>query len=71
MEFLVKHDFNKYRPSAWNATYTKRFGPNNEGFVIQGETAEQAIKAWNRGQLPGERLNVFYLDVKPVQKGGA
>lgn len=64
--FLVKHDFKKCQPS-WNKTYRNTFGDNNEGFIIEGETAKQAIATWNDNQLAGNKLNPFYLDIKEVK----
>lgn len=64
-KFLVKHDFRKCQPH-WNKSYSNTFGENNEGFIVEGETAKQAVEVWNEKQLAGNRLNPFYLDIKEI-----
>jgi hypothetical protein len=63
----VRFDFAKYQPR-WGRALSEQFGERNEGFVIEGETAREAIEAWNSAQLPGNRLNPFYLKITEETK---
>ena len=56
-------DFSKAQPK-WVGDYPRIFGKQNEGFEIEGDNADNAFKAWNEVQLPGNRLNKFYVKIE-------
>ena len=62
MKFTVTHDFAKSQPH-WVGDRVRVFGERNEGFTVEGESARAALEAWNAQQLPGARLNPFYLKI--------
>lgn len=62
----VKHNFAASQPR-WTGIYISRFGQNNEGFIIPAldhETPREAFDRWNEAQLPGLRLNPFYVTLE-------
>lgn len=65
MKYLVQHDFTKSHPQ-WNASYRETFGDRNEGFYIEGKTEQEAWINWNLSQLPGNRINKFYVKIMEV-----
>ena len=62
MKYLVKHDFTKSQPQ-WGANECALYGSHNEGFVIEGTSGKDAFEDWNKRQLPGERINPFYVTI--------
>jgi len=60
--YIVKHNFAASQPN-WGAKNIALFGTSNTGFTITGETPKEAITNWNKSQLPGNRLNPFYLTI--------
>lgn len=60
--FRVKHDFTKSQPAVdWaNSDYGRRYGPDNEGFVIDADSVEDAM-----AKLKSEfNLNPFYVSIE-------
>ena len=57
-KFRVKYNFSAYQPS-WTGDYVRRFGKNNEGFVIDAKDEKDA-----KEKLKKEKnLNPFYLKI--------
>ncbi len=64
--YLIQFDFKKYQPSNWQF-FSDRFGAHNEGFIVQGIDSKSAIDNFNKAQLPGYRLNAWYLKVTEIK----
>ena len=62
MKYLVRHNFTSSRPQ-WDADHCALYGSHNEGFVIEGESGKLAFQDWNNRQLPGARINLFYVTI--------
>ena len=63
--YKVKFDFVKAQP-VWTQERINLFGEHNEGFTIIGHNPRGALEEWNSNQLPGKRLNPFYVTVKEI-----
>lgn len=60
--FRVKHDFTKSQPAVdWaNSDYGRQYGPNNEGFVLEADSVDDA-----KAKLKSEfNLNPFYVTIE-------
>ncbi len=60
MRYRVRWDFRKAQPS-WDRHKARRFGEQNEGFMIEAESLDAARAAL---QEPPHRLNPFYLTIE-------
>ena len=61
MKFKAQHAFNVSQP-AWNGRYRKLYGANNEGFIFEADSLEQA----NQVLKDKFNLNPFYVMLNPV-----
>lgn len=60
--FNVKHDLDKFRPSRWDGDYVRKFGPRNEGFLVEATDAADC-----KAKVSKEHnLNPFYLVIAKV-----
>ncbi len=66
-KYRVRVNFSVYQPK-WTREKEELFGPDNEGFLIEGNSAKEAFNLWNEGRLPGARLNPFYLKITEEPK---
>jgi hypothetical protein len=61
--YKVRYNFTRAQPK-WTHNMIDLFGQDNTGFYAQGESPKDAIARWNLSQLPGARLNPFYLTIE-------
>ena len=69
MKIRVRFNFLRAGRLNFSAPQAALFGAGNEGFTVESATAttgKEALAEWNAAQLPGHRLNPFYLTITEV-----
>lgn len=63
MKYTVKLYVENYRTKWVPGRHAPIFGQHNEGVIIDADSEEHAVQAFNNSLLPGQRINPFYLMV--------
>lgn len=61
-QYVVRHDFRKYNPGSWGASYKKPFGDKNQGRIVVAKSEDDAMDKMGKKY----RLNTFYLEAIPI-----
>lgn len=59
-KYLIKHNCTVYRPMHWSGDYIRRYGENNNGFIVQADSIDHAKHILKNDH----NINPFYVTIE-------